>query len=61
MNCFEMVPANSEQILNLTVDSKKSLSLLDRVEPSHLPFLLSSMLMRDFSPVVLILTRSMLD
>ena len=28
MNCFEMVPANSEQILNLTVDSEESLSLL---------------------------------
>ena len=61
MDCFEMVPANSEQILNLTVDSKESLSLLDRLEPSHLPLLFPSMLMRDFSPVVLILTRSMLD
>ena len=39
MDCFEMVPANSEQILNLTVDSKESLSLLDRLEPSHLPLL----------------------
>ncbi len=56
-----MVPANSEQILNLTVDSKESLSLLDRLEPSHLPLLFPGMLMRDFSPVVLILTGSMLD
>ncbi len=61
MDCFEMVPANSEQILNLTVDSKESLSLLHRLEPSHLPLLFPGMLMRDFSPVVLILTRSMLD
>ena len=61
MNCFEMVPANSEQILNLTVDGKESLSLLDRLEPSHLPLLFPGMLMRDFSPVVLVLTRSMLN
>ena len=61
MDCFEMVPANSEQILNLTVDSKESLSLLDRLEPSHLPLLLPGMLMGDFSSVVFILTRSMLD
>ena len=56
-----MVPANSEQILNLTVDSKESLSLLDRLEPSHLPLLFPGMLVRDFSPVVFILTRFMLD
>ena len=61
MDCFEMVPANSEQILNLTVDSKESLSLLDRLEPSHLPLLFPGMLMGDFSSVVFILTRSMLD
>ena len=61
MDCFEMVPANSEQILNLTVDSKESLSLLDRLEPSHLPLLFPGMLVRDFSPVVFILTRFMLD
>ena len=61
MNYFEMVPANSEQILNLTVDGKESLSLLDRLEPSHLPLLFPGMLMRDFSPVVLVLTRSMLN
>ena len=34
-----MVPANSEQILNLTVDSQESLILLDRFEPSNLPLL----------------------
>ena len=56
-----MVPANSEQILNLTVDGKESLSLLDRLEPSHLPFLFPGMLMGDFSPVVLILAGSMLN
>ena len=61
MGCFEMIPANSEQILNLTVDSKESLNLLDRLEPSHLSLLFPGMLMRDFSPVVLILTRSMFD
>lgn len=61
MSCFEMVPANSEQILNLTVDGKESLSLLNRLEPSHLPLLFPGMLMRDFSPVVLVLTRSMLN
>ena len=60
MNSFEMIPANPKQILNLTVDSKESLSLLDRLEPSHLSLLFPGMLMRDFSSVVLILTRSML-
>ncbi len=45
MNCFEMVPANSEQILNLTVEGKESLSLLDRLEPSYLSLLFPGMLM----------------
>ena len=61
MNSFEMAPANPEKILNLTVDSKESLSLLDRPEPSHLPLLFPGMLMGHFSPVVLILAGSMLN
>jgi hypothetical protein len=27
MNCFQVVSANAEQVLNLTVDSEESLSL----------------------------------
>ena len=61
MSGFEEIPTHPEQALNLTVDSKESLSLLDRLEPSHLPLLFPGMLMRDFSPVVFVLTRSMLD
>ena len=61
MSCLQMVSANAEQILNLTVDSKEALRLLDRLEPSHLPLLFPGVLMRELSSVVFILTRSMLD
>ena len=60
MNCLEMVPTNPEQILNGTVDRKESLNLLDRLESSHLPLLFLFVLVRNFSPVVLILTGFML-
>ena len=44
MNRIQVVPSYSEQILNLTVDSKESLSLSDGSEPSNLPLLLAGML-----------------
>ncbi len=60
MNCPQMVPTYPEQILNRTVDREESLSLLDRFEPSHLPLLFSGVLVRNFSPAILILTGSTL-
>ena len=61
MNRFQVVSTNSEQILNLPVNNEESLGMLDRLKAPHLTFLFPGMLVGDFSPVVLVLTRSMLD
>ena len=44
IDCFDVVPTNSEQVLNLTVDRQKALSLGDRFEASHLTLLLTGVL-----------------
>ena len=61
MNCPEMASTNPEQVLKGPVDRKESLNLLDGLEPSHLPLLLSRGLVRNLSPVVLTLSDSMLN
>ena len=61
MNCPEMASTNPEQVLKGPVDRKESLNLLDGLEPSHLPLLLSRGLVRNLSPVVFILSDSMLN
>ena len=45
MRCLEMMTANSEQILDLPVNRKEPLRLVDSLEPWHLPLLLAGMLM----------------
>ena len=42
----------SKQIVHLTMNAEKKLSLTGCLEPSHLPFLLTRVLMRDFRQVV---------
>ncbi len=59
VNCFEVVPTDSEQVLNRTVNREKTLSLPHRFEPSHLPLLFTSVLMGDFCPIVFVLVCSM--
>ena len=53
----EEMPSDSEEVLNGGVDAEESLGLASRFEPSHLAFSLPCGLMRDFSPVVLVLPR----
>ncbi len=42
----------SEQIVHLTVNCKKALGLTVRLESSHLPFLFTRVLVRDFRPII---------
>jgi hypothetical protein len=49
------VSPHSKQILDGGVDTEESLSLSSRLESSHLAFSLSSRLVRDLNPVVLVL------
>ena len=55
----EVVTANPKQILNQTVHRKETLGLSHRLELPHLAHPLSSVLVRDLRPVVLILTGLM--
>ena len=59
MNGLKMLTTDSEQVLNGTVSREKTLSVGHWFEPSHLAFLLTRWLMRDFSLVVLVLTGAM--
>ena len=61
MNRFEMMTGHSEQVMNRAVDGEKSLHLSRRFEATHLAFLLSGVLVRHFSSVVLVLPGSMGD
>ena len=58
MNGLKMMTTDSEQVLDGTVNREKTLSLCHGFEPSHLPLLFTSVLMGDFSPVVLVLTSA---
>jgi len=44
MNRLQVVPTNPKEILNLTVDRQKTLSMSHRLEPPHLAFLFSRVL-----------------
>ena len=59
VNCFEVVPTDSKQVLAGTVNREKTLSLCHRFEPSHWPLLFTSVLMGDFCPIVFVLACSM--
>ncbi len=61
MDRFEVMPSYSEQIVNRAVDREKSLNLCRRFEATHLPFLLTGVLMGDFSSVVFVLPGSVGD
>ncbi len=56
-----MIPTNSKQVLNLPVDGQQALRLGNRLESANLTFLLTSMLVRDLSSVVFVLTGPMLN
>ena len=58
---FEMMTCNSEQVVNRAVDREKSLNLYRRFEATHLTFLLPSVLVGNFSSIVLVLPGSMAD
>ena len=59
VNCFEVVPTDSKQVLAGTVNREKTMSLCHRFEPSHWPLLFTSVLMGDFCPIVFVLACSM--
>ena len=59
MNGLQMMPTDSKQVLNRTLDREKTLCMFYRFEPSHLAFFLTRWLMQDFSPVVFVLTGAM--
>ena len=61
MSGFEMIPTNSEQVLNLPVDGQQALRVGNRLESANLTFLLTSVLVRDLSSVVFVLTGPMLN
>ena len=61
MNSFEMISAYPKQILSLAVDSQQALGLGNRFEAANLTFLLSCVLVRDLSSVVLVLTGPMVN
>ncbi len=61
MSGFEMIPTNSEQVLNLPVDGRQALRVSNRLESANLTFLLTSVLVRDLSSVVFVLTGPMLN
>ena len=61
MSGFEMIPTNSKQVLNLPVDGQQALRLGNRLESANLTFLLTSVLMRNLSLVVFVLTGPMLN
>jgi hypothetical protein len=48
------VTSNTKKMLNESVHRQESLRVSRRFEPAHLPFALSSRLMRNFRPVVLV-------
>ena len=56
MSGFEEIPTQPEQVLNLTMDSQQALGVGKRFESANLALLLTSVLVRDLSSVVLILT-----
>ena len=56
-----MMTADMKKIVNLTVHRKKSLGLRHRFDTAHLALQMTGMLMRYFSPAVLVLTGSMHD
>ena len=60
MSGFEEIPTHPEQVLNLTMDSQQALGLGNRFKSANLALLLTSVLVRDLSSVVLILTGPML-
>ena len=51
------MPSEAKKILYDAVDGQESLRLSCRFEPAHVPFSLSSVLMRDFSAIVRIASR----
>ena len=57
----ESVSAESEKVLNHTVDMEESLSLISRLEPPHLALFSSRLLMRHLGPVVGISPRVVRD
>ena len=61
MNCLQMVPPNPKQILNLTVNREKTLCMSHRLEPPHLAFFFSGVLVGDLRSIVLVLTGAMGD
>ena len=56
---FEMMTSDSEQVVNGAVDAEKSLDLGRCFESTHLAFLLSGVLVGNFSSVVLVPAGSM--
>lgn len=58
MDRFEMVTTHSEQVLDSTMDRKEALGLSHRLESTHLAFLFTSVLVRNFSSIVLVLAGS---
>jgi len=46
------MPSDTKEILDNSMDGQKTLRLLSRFEPTHLPFSLSGVLMRDFRAIV---------
>ena len=61
MSGFEEIPTHSEQFLDLAMDSQHALRLGNRFESSNLALLLTSMLVRDRSSVVLKSSGPMLN
>ena len=57
----DLVPTDPELILNRSMHGEEALGVSHRLESFHLPFLLASVLVRDFSAVVLVLTGPVLD
>ena len=62
VNCFEVMLTDSKQVLDLAMDSQHALRLGNRrFESSNLALLLTSVLVRNLSSVVLILSAPMLN
>jgi len=58
---FEMMTCYSEQVVNRAVDREKSLHVCRRFETTHPAFLLPSVLVGDFSSVVVVWPGSLSD
>ena len=61
MDRFQMMSCHSEQVVKRPVEREKSLHLCRRIETAHLTFPLPSVLVGDFSAVVVVWPASMGD